>query len=63
MNDSINKIDEKGTSAKWVIASCKFLYADLDLISDDRLGATMLVLNGGNVYTAFHKTAQILTSD
>ena len=63
MNDPINKIDEKGTSARWVIASCKFLYADLDLISDDRLGATMLVLNGGNVYTAFHETAQILASD
>lgn len=63
MNDPINKIDEEGTSARWVIASCKFLYADLDLISDDKLGATMLVLNGGNVYNAFHETAQILASD
>lgn len=63
MNDPINKIDEDGTSARWVISACKFLYADLDLISDDKLGATMLVLNGGNVYTAFHETAQILAAD
>ena len=53
-----DKIDEKGASARWVIASCNFLYADLDLISDDRLGATMIVLNGANIYNAFHEIAQ-----
>lgn len=63
MNDPVNKIDETGHSARWVIATVKFLFADIDIISDDKLGATMLVLNGANVYNAFHETAQILAAD
>lgn len=63
LNDPVNRIDENGTTSRLVINTVKFLFADLDLINDNKLGATMLVLNGGNIYNAFHETAQILSAD
>lgn len=62
LNDFVNRIDELGTSSRVMLNIAKFLFADVNFINEKYLGATMLILNGGNIYNAFHETAQILAS-
>ena len=63
LNDPINRVDSEGTSSREILNIIKLWFADLRVVSLDFLGPTMLVLNGANVYNAFHETAQVVAAE
>jgi len=61
-NNPFNLEDNDGHMSRTFINFCKTFYADWNIIGDNQIGCICLALNGSNIYTGFHETAQLVSA-